>query len=157
MHKHEMQFSTIQTLEISFWMYFTLNLLFKSIFKIPDYLILANSFSRCFKATRTTMNLSLVCVVLIGINQIQGFYVPPKSSCIFSNDCKPQEVSKTTEQPMIRISSQPGLKSYAKPLFYLAHYPMVQTAVVKEMIDKILRLRNSVAGKSFRSAISRTI
>ena len=119
------------------------------------FCFLSSSFDHSIKETRT-MNPLFFCIVLISVNQIQGFYIPPKSSCIFSDDCIDNEVSKAEKAPIIRIlGHQPGLNSRVPPLSYIN--PLVKKMVLTQMIDKMLKLRNAMHAKPFRSTISRII
>ena len=109
------------------------------------------SFSSSFKASRT-MKLVLLCLVLISTNQ--GFFIPPKSSCIFANNCQEQSLEETVqEHPIIRIK---GHQPKVKALSYY-HYPLPRKFVLKQIIDKMLKLRNAIVAKPFRSTISRII
>ena len=119
------------------------------------FCFLSSSSDHSIKETRT-MNPLFFCIVLISVTQIQGFYIPPKSSCIFSNDCIDNEVSKAEKAPVIRIlGHQPGLNSKVLPLSYIN--PLVKKMVLKQMIDKMLKLRNAMHAKPFRSTVSRII
>ena len=99
-----------------------------------------------------TMKLLLLCLVLISTNQ--GFFIPPKSSCIFANNCQEQSLEETVqEHPIIRIK---GHQPKVKALSYY-DYPLPRKFVLKQIIDKLLKLRNAIVAKPFRATISRMI
>ena len=97
------------------------------------------------------------CLVMISVNQLQGFYIPPKNSCVYNNNC-PQEIINGVVQAMadpveefmdqgippavapVQYPQNPN--SEAQPMFYY-DYPPIKPFLVKEMVDKIWKLRTA--------------
>ena len=98
------------------------------------------------------------CLVIISvINQLQGFYIPPKNFCVYDNSCH-QEIINGVVQAMaapveefmdqamppavapVQYPQNPHFE--AQPMVYY-NYPPIKPFLVKEMVDKIWKLRTA--------------
>ena len=89
-------------------------------------------------------------IVMISINQIQGFYVPPQDLCVYANDCHQEIIDNVVEameeyideeSPPMAFPIQQELNYEAQPML---DYPPMQPFLVKELVDKIWKLRQAV-------------
>ena len=87
------------------------------------------------------------CLVIISVNQLQGFYIPPKNFCVYDNSCH-QEIINGVVQAMaapveeFMDQAMPPAVAEAQPMFYY-DYPPIKPFLVKEMVDKIWKLRTA--------------
>ena len=92
------------------------------------------------------------CLVIISVNQLQGFYIPPKSSCVYNNSCYQEIINGVVQAMADPVEGMPqavapvpypqNRNSEAQPMFYY-DYPPIKPFLVKEMVDKIWKLRTA--------------
>ena len=81
-------------------------------------------------------------VAMISYNQLQGFYIPPKTLAVYNKNCHQEMINGVVQAMTASIEAQ-NRNSKVQPMFYY-NYPPIKPFLVKEMVDNIWKLRDAL-------------
>ena len=113
-------------------------------FNIKPWILGSSHSSRhtCSERIGTMKVLLFCCVFMISYNQLQGFYIPPKTLAVYNKNCHQEMINGVVQAMTASIEAQ-NRNSKVQPMFYY-NYPPIKPFLVKEMVDNIWKLRDAL-------------